>query len=461
MILDRRRFLAALGLGASSAFLPWGRSLAGPAAPPKRLVMISTNHGAWYDGWAMRPGGAGGEDQRWEVPLGGLGSEEFSRSLRPLHAFRDSVTVLDGLCLTTAELDRSSFRHDKGRIHMWTGREAVDVGGAILSGGPSIDQAVAQAIARPDRLPSLVLSVGRKEKAISHAGARHPLPYEGDPRRVYERLFGLADGSGDPSEDPALQASVLDFAELEYEALLPRLGGAERERLEQHWDLVRDLEIRLGGMAAAECEAPPVPDALPEASGAAYTAAWDGHVQLIAAAFACDLTRVVSVTFDDIPGDLLGVPGVAVHEDHAHWVWSVPDSAELMTDYQALHASQIAGLLAALAAIPEGNGSVLDNTLVVWGNEMGDGAHGFDRVPVVLAGGAQAWQTGRYLHLPREVEVPLWGPQGTLPYTGIPHQHLLVDVARAFGLEGDTFGAEELATAGGTRRLQGGVPLLT
>ena len=248
-VLDRRRFLSALGLGAAGL---GARSLGGRAAwaaePPKRLILLSTNQGTVYESWRMALSGSSAGP--WQAPLAGLAEADFSPILAPLHAHRRRMLVHDGLSLATAELDLAGSRHARGWIHAWTGSWVEFNGDRIQSTAASLDQVVAAAIARPDRLLSLELQVG-EGRPICHAGPGLELPLEGDPRRLWNRLFGLAD-----SEDPLVLAkgSVLDFALGEYQGLRGRLAAADRRRLDQHFDLVRQLERRIEGLFSAECD---------------------------------------------------------------------------------------------------------------------------------------------------------------------------------------------------------------
>jgi len=121
-----------------------------------------------------------------------------------------------------------------------------------------------------------------------------------------------------------------------------------------------------------------------------------------------------------------------------------------MTDYVQTHAEQVARLVSTLEAIPDaGGGSVMDNTLIVWGSELGDGWHGYRNYCPVLIGGSWAFKTGRYLYWPHETPAEMRVPtqilaSGTTQLSGIPHQQLLVSVARAMGLEVDHVGLEQV-----------------
>ena len=136
------------------------------------------------------------------------------------------------------------------------------------------------------------------------------------------------------------------------------------------------------------------------------------------------MTRVASITFETVPGAVLGDPGADVHNNFAHEIFGSTYAEEMMTRYTAAHAKHLATLMAALDAIPESDGStVLDNTMIVWAGELADGAHGYDNYPVVIAGGGWAFGTGRVIRWAPKTPVKglLWNGQlGTT--MGEPHQ---------------------------------------
>lgn len=442
--MNRRQFLSALGLTGSAlalGSLP-RRALAQEGGVPKRLILISTGHGTVYDGWKIRPPGLDAS-MPFQVPLHDL---TLPRALEPLDAFRDKVAVFDGLSMISAEQDIPGYRHEKGWVHAWTGAWSQLTGSDLHASMPSLDQVVARQIARADRLTSLELTVGFG-RPTSHAGAGQPLPLEGDPRRVFNRLYGLA---GDPTV--AARRSVLDFAGAEFDALAPRLSAADRTRMGDHFDLVRQIEARIEGLASIQCA--PDGTVLPGNEGE-YDAVFRAQADLLANAFACDLTRVGTLSLGDIPsrdfgwGDYLS--GDA-HNDFAHRIYVDPQAASAMTDYHRFHSAQVAYLLELLDAIPEGNGTLLDNTVVVWGSELADGWHGYKHWFGMVAGGGWRFNLGNayvwpYGQQPWEVLTPEgWSRTG-----GLPHQQLLVSVARAMGLDTDTVGLSELVAPDGSR----------
>lgn len=451
MIIDRRRFLSGMGLSASALAVgglshrAWG---GGEGGAPKRLIILSTGHGTVYDGWKMRPA-AQPDAKSWAFDFNGLDSSQFSRGLEPLHAARNRMIVLDGLSMVSAERDLAGYRHEKGWVHAWTGGQALLTGADIFSTQPSIDQLVAAQIGRVDRLPSLELTIG-EGRPICHAGFAQQLPLENDPARVFDRLFGLA-----TSKDPLIgaQGSVLDFAIREFDAASPKLSALDAERMTTHFDLLRQLEQRIVGMSEATCSSS-LDRASLASTSAGYQELFLSMAELIASAFSCDLTRVATISLGDLPASDFGWGNQSgdVHNDFAHQIYVNEQAAAAMTDYQRYHASQVAALISLLESIPDSDGrSLMDNTLIVWSCEMADGWHGYEKHFAATFGGDWYFRPGQYLHWPYETssDFSVATPAGMSSGAGMPHQHLLVSVARAMGLDTDVVGMAELANRSG------------
>ena len=458
--VNRRQFLSALGAGAGASAVAttglWGpRAWAGTA--PKRFILLSSSHGTVYDYWKMRPRGRTDRGD-WSEDLMGLSPDAFSRALAPLHPYRSRLQILDGLSMATAELDISGYRHEKGWLHAWTGDWVHFTGADLFSTGPSLDQIVAGAIARPDRLPSLELQV-EEGRPICHAGHSQQLPLEGDPRAAFDRVFGLLN-----STDPLLQAqgSILDFAIEEYKGLRGYLRPADRARLAAHFDLVRQLEQRLVGLSEATCDTGSLLGLAGTSEG--YDALFQSMADLVAAAFSCDLTRVATLSLGDLPSDDFGwgwyLSGDA-HNDFAHRIFQDDESAQAMSDYTAAHAAQLAYLIGLLESIPDPEGgSLMDHTLIAWGSELGDGWHGYDRWCALTAGGGWHLDTGTYRHWEfGGTPIALLTGRGRIERCGLPHQHMLVDIAQAMGVGVDHIGLDHVRSkAGATIDLTGGLP---
>ena len=444
MRLGRRALLGGgLGLGLGALCLP---SLAPRGAraeatgPVRRLLIVMTEHGAVYDRWRMRPGGLG-EDADWEVPLAGLAAEEFSEILRPLHDFRDRLLVLDGLGNAVA-LAAGMNQHEAGHATALTGTHVQPVDGALARAqGPSIDQIVAQAIAAPGQIASLQVTPWSWPYCFNDAGEAVPYIYE--PLELYAKLF--PQGPGDAPVPTSLaairarQSQVVDLVRAQYDQMAPRLGGDDRRKVEQHRDLLAALGLQLEKLAEIACAAPDSPGAGPPWEDPAwYDFRSEVFTTLTTLALSCDLTRVAVVALSGLRNEHVGAPPGDIHNDFAHAVSTDPVAKQVMVEYGKLHAGELRRLLAALDQVPSEGGTLLDDTLVVWGNELGSPEHAMDRVPIVLAGGTSfLGAPGRYIRWrPTHVATGPWGDE----WQGPPHNRLLVSIARAMGVETDQVG---------------------
>ncbi len=426
--MNRRRFLNAMGLAAGSLFLPSLTRFAHSASgqPPRRLIIIVSQHGAWMPSWAMNPAG-NPEGALWQQELGSLAQTDFSPALAPLHPWRDRMVAIEGLSMVSGDIDPAGvLRHEIGQIHALTGDSVEMVSGLPIGRSPSIDQIVAGHIARPDRLRSLVLSVGGGSPVVNYRGPQQPLLGETNLQVVHDRLFGLVNGGNAGPAELQEQQSLLQGVQSRYEALTDRLSTEDQHKLEVHRDLVRDLNLQIAGMMEASCQAPQRTEAT------SYDADFSTMASMVTTAMSCDLLRVATLNLPTPAGEDFGYPGENIHDAYAHELPRSDRAVQVMADYYAWHSAQIAELLGMLDAIPEDGGTMLDHTMVLWTSELADGVHGFDQIPVLLFGGS-CWSTGRYIHYPSDTPYPAWVWDGNRrTASGRPHQKLLSSVLRAF-----------------------------
>ncbi len=484
--LNRRGLLAALGAGGAATLFPslfadHGFSArAEIATTPRRIVFVGTAHGTVYDQFRLQPLGMSDEVARfsnWQMPLtgrkaatmkpGGLDSAgqpwpsawdvesvgEFSRILAPLSPFAAKMLILDGLSLLPCINDPQvvSDAHIKGGICRWTGNRVREANAGVYTAfGPSLDQNIAAVVARPDRIPSLELGTTPNDAWLSRFDAEgNPLPTEKSPMALYSRLFQTGNV---PANDPLelAQSSILDFVQNEYKLLAPKLSGADRQKLETHRDLVRDLEKRLAGLAQAECAAPPVPaeplKGLPQEMRIRYEA----FMPLITMALACDLTRVVTLLLPGAEKPDFDGPAGDLHADFAHHAEDFPPddiAHEMMTRYHTTNMTLVTKLCAFLDSVPEGDGTLLDHTIVAWFADVATGSHDFHNYPVILLGGGKFLATGRYLHYAQNL-TPYGSWEGILRTAGMPHNKLLTTLGRVFGLASNSTGMEVVSAVG-------------
>ncbi len=428
--MNRRTFLRAAG-GAALA-LPLMDSLGARAADtkvyPKRLVLFYNPNGTVRADW-----GATNVTSETEFELG--------RILTPLAKHRERLVIFEGINSDVAKRsDNNGGPHQRGIGALFTGQmlgtgSFVDGCGsrAGWADGIRIDQAVANVVGLDTPYKSLELGVRASENdvqgRISYAGAGQPLPPTNDPAQVYARLFALSAREPiDPNDPLDARHSVLDTVKEQFDILRPRLSSADREKLEAHLELVRDVERRLSiGVPGGTCVLPNEPPDLDPSSETDMEFVSRAHLDLLAAAFACDLTRVASVQYST-GFNKLRYPWVdSLREGHAlsHTGPSDTVAQEELVKRATWHAGELAYFLDRLAEIPEGNGTALDNTLVLWGNEISAGnTHSLDNIPYLIAGNAGgALRTGRHLD-----------------FGGKSNCDLMLSLLHAFDIDADTFG---------------------
>jgi hypothetical protein len=431
--LGRRDFMR--GVTASAAMLPMLSALDARAQAddyPRRLLLVFSPNGTIYENWR---------------PSGGETDFQLSSILAPLESLRDKIIVLD-------EIDNECAHHGPGDGHMtgmgtlWTATELLEgtqfeCGGTDpcsgWGGGISIDQLVAEALQarlptqeRP-RFKSLELAVqaGGADvwSRMSYAGADQPIAPMEDPYQVFDRLFA------DLNLDEAvlqrrlrMRRSVLDYVSGSLGRLAGRLGGEDRDKLEAHLSAVRDIEMQLAA-GQDNCAVPEVPQGLEFWNNDQFPQVLRAQSDLLVRALACNLTQVATLQWSrSVGGQRFGwlpEPIPEGHHDLSHNGDSDAEAMDKITRINTWYAEQFAYLLQQLDSVPEGSGTLLDHTLVVWGNELGRGnSHSRRKIPFIIAGGGGgAFPTGRFLS-----------------YGGESHTKLLISIAQAMGVETDTFG---------------------
>lgn len=446
----RRRFLQALGLGGAALMLPSFRfrQRARAADAPTRLLILTTQHGVPREHWKMKlaglPAGADGA-----VPLAGVGKSEFSLVLDPLYDVRNRLTVVEGLAMMSAMLDQPGNNHGVSWAHLLTSALAdyenpIHTGGGIhpFARTMSIDQHIARKVSTPGMIPSLELGGGGRFGSGPVGFATAPdgawLPYETSPKRAFERLFPAGGAPSAPSMPSrraliaARRASVLDLAAGEYERVIPKLGAEDRRKLEMHRDQIRSLEQRIGTAPAASASCQPMAP-----SGGDVM---DQFFRLSALAFACNLTRVITINVDQLAPEDFGAPPGDVHQDYAHG--EDPEAYMHMANYYRVHTRQFAQLIGHLDAVPEAGGSLLDNTMVIWITELATGPHDMaDGMTLVAGGGGGMLHPGRYVRFAQNRPSPC-SSYGCLKGAEIgPGQsHLFVSAMQAMGMPDTSFG---------------------
>lgn len=425
--LSRRRFLGGLSIGAATLALPFARASTTKAVDrfPKRFVAISTANGTIADRWASGTGTS--------FTLGPI--------LEPLRPFRSKLLLLRGLNMDVTTLGPGGG-HQKGMGALLTGQPLLPgdfCGGTGCeyvsgwAGGRSIDQVIARQVGGETRFGSLEIGVGvrgaNNRDRLAYRGANDPIPPQNDPFALYDRLFAdLASDAETLARVRRERQSVIDLVRGDLSELSGRVGAEERRRLDAHLESIRDVERRMAMAAGAACEVPTLPSRrLDPLTTANYPRMAELQLDLLATALACDLTRVATVIFSGATSGQT-FPWLGFSESHhslSHESDSNTAAQNKLVQINTWYAEQIAAFLAKLDAIPEGDGTVLDNTIVFWGNELAKGNnHSRKGMRFVIAGGGGgAFRTGR-----------------ALTYTDRQHNDLLVAFANAMGVDIDRFG---------------------
>jgi hypothetical protein len=432
--------------GAFSA-LPWLESLpAGaqeapvPVAAPRRLVLLFNPNGTIPEAF-------------WPATGATETAFELGPILQPLSDFKDRMLLLKGLN-TSVALEAGvgpGGPHQKGLGGLFTGRElqtgTMADGDGSLAGwanGISVDQEVVQRLNPPTLLPSLELGV-RATAAdvmarISYSGPGSPVPPMCDPREVFHRLnAGFASDLEGPEQAAARDQRRLVMAtvQAQYGALKPRISTPDRHKLERHADFLNGIVRRLdyGIRPGPACIQPAEPPSLGVEDAVDMPALTKLQLDLLVVALACDLTRVGSVQFSTA-FNTIGFPWLnSVGEGHnlSHRGPSDTAARNELIQRGAWYSEQVAYLVRQLAAITEGERSLLDNTVLVWGNELSVGnTHSHSDIPFVLLGSAGGhFRTGRFLEL-----------------GGQSNNRLLVSLLNAMQVDATTFGHPDFGGAG-------------
>jgi len=430
--LPRRTFLRGVGatvaLPLLESMLPAMSSVArAQQLSPTRFAGIFVPHGAAPGYWVPERTG-----RNFEYPF----------IWKPLEPFRKHVVLTSGLWSQSSENPPgvTGADHFVAAAYLCA-KKPRKTTGADIEAGTTIDQAIAQRIGQDTLLPSLQLAVEDPGANASNCGEGYscvytntiswqtpvrPLPMQVNPQVVFERLFG--DG-GTPEERIARreeQRSILDSVTGSLARLENQVGGGDRVRIEQYLEDVREIERRLQIAAKAQTDAPSIamPYGVPES--------FDEHIKLqfdlLALAFQADISRVSTMLYArDLTGRVYPESGtdISFHggSHHAEDPGRIAQYARL----NQYHVKTLAYFIEKLQSIPEGDGTLLDHSLVLYGSNMGNSnQHLHYDVPHVLIGGASGQLKGdRHLAFPSRT---------------VPTGNLLLSVLDMYGLHDDHFG---------------------
>lgn len=405
--IPRRAFLRSLSAGTVLwPFIPGIDRLAEAqmrpgVGAPRRFV-------AWYYFCGTWPAAM------WPTDGANPTGSEVLAGLEPVKAY---VLPMQGLNMTTGG---GGPPHFNGCLGAFTGsfyeNKLVGLGPvskdpAVAGKGTSLDQYLGKRIGSATPFSNLAL-IARSSKGADNGNDEVPtrLDYkavspERDPKAAFDRLFVNLKVAGQPGLDRirAERKSVIDLVRAELSSLQPRLGTGERYKVDQHLAGLRSIEQRLQGTAVASrgCQPPALESNLDFTNPALGSARAKAMIDIVAAAFSCDLVRSVSLNmgFDNLPwlkvsqlhGDSHGSPGD-------------PNWAKEATRVSAWQYTQVSYLAQKLAALSDGAGSVLDNTVILTASDVSEGnSHNDKSIPYVIVGrGGGFFKTGRALQFPSQ-----------------------------------------------------------
>jgi hypothetical protein len=408
--LPRRTFLKGMGatiaLPMLDAMTPalgaFGRTA---AKAPLRLGFTYVPNGITMADWTPKGEGAG---------------FEFSRVMKPLEAFRQDTLVISGLAHRNGmALGDGPGDHARAAASYLTGVHPRKTAGADIQNGISVDQLAAQRIGSETRFPSLELgcddsrTVGNCDSGYSCAytnslawrGPTTPMPPETNPRLVFERLFGDIDTSLSPEARARrlrYRRSILDLVGDRTTTLVKDLGPADRRKLDEYLSSIREIEQRIERAERDLTGLTPnidKPTGIPVLYADYVNLMFD--LQLIA--FQTDMTRIVTLMMGR-EGSMRTYPEIGVpdphhplthHRGNAEWI-------ERVTKVNTMHVELFAGFINKMKNTPDGDGSLLDHTLIVYGSGLSDGnRHTHEDLPVLTVGRGGDFKLGTHLVYPQ------------------------------------------------------------
>ncbi|MEO8497954.1 MAG: DUF1552 domain-containing protein [Planctomycetota bacterium] len=416
-LVSRRTVLRGLGVSLSLPWLEamgplaaWSEEPVPDKAAPNRMAFIYVPNGKNMVDWTPQQEGTG-----FDLPA----------ILEPLASVKDKLLVLTGLTADKARANGDGGGdHARALSAFLTGAQPRKTDGTDIRAGISVDQVAASRVGDQVRLASLEIGCEHGAMAgncdsgyscvysstMSWRSATQPLPKEVNPKLVFERLFATVPDAERAKRD-VLRKSILDFVREDSQDLAGRLGVNDVRKLDEYFAAIRDIELRI----ERADKLPPV--AAPDyAVPAGIPATFDEHIRLmcdlIVLAFQADVTRVVTCVVAN-EGSNKPYPFIEVpegHHDLSHHGGDVAKKAKIR-QINLFHTKQLAYLLEKLNTTPEGDGTLLDHSMIAYGSGNSDGnAHNHDDLPILLAGGGcGTLNTGRHLRYAKETPLNnLW-----------------------------------------------------
>lgn len=412
-ILKRRTFLKGIGTTMALPLLeimePHGNfvsaAASGTSNPPVRTAFIFFPNGVIGPSWMPESTG-----KEYQLP----------KSLKPLESLKSDINVISGLAQVNARaLGDGAGDHARCASVYLTSSHPTKTGGADIKAGISIDQVAAQRVGHRTRLPSLELGLVRGRNAgqcdsgyscayssnISWRTPTTPTSKEIIPKLAFERLFG-----GGPEKEKQRarrlkdRKSILDLVKNDVSQLKKQLGRNDQRKIDEYFSSVREIELRIERSTHQEKIKPPemrLPDGIPTELQEHIRLMYD----LLALAFQTDTTRIATFMVGNA-GSNRTYPMVGVNSGH-HQLSHHRNDQKKIADIQKIDeylTSQFGYFLNRLKSTPEGNGNLLDNSMICYGSAIGDGnRHSHHDLPIILAGkGGGTIKTGFHHKVPTE-----------------------------------------------------------
>lgn len=407
--IHRRTLLRGMGISLGLPLLEamFPRRAWGAVRPPVRLAFVFFPNGAIMPSWKPQETGA-----HFRLP----------ETLAAIERHRREFTVISGLAQDNGRAKGDGpGDHARCSASFLTGAHPVKTSGADIAVGVSVDQVAAQQIGNLTRLPSIELGIERGRNAgscdsgyscaysnnISWKTATTPMAKEINPRLAFERLFGTSADSAAAQERAFYRKSILDYVQEDARQLRSQLGKTDRRKVDEYFQSVRDLENRIERSAVPGRR---LPAAVQPPQG--VPADLEQHIRLMydlmVLAFLTDTTRVATFMLGNA-GSNRAYSEVGVQGGH-HEISHHRNDAKKIADLRKIDQfliSQFGYFLDQMRKVSEGDGSLLDHSLVLYGSGLSDGnRHRHDDLPILLAGrGGGRWTPGR--HLVTRGETPL------------------------------------------------------
>jgi Protein of unknown function (DUF1552) len=362
----------------------WAQTPAG--STPKRLAFIGFPHGAIMDRWSPKQTGT---------------DFEMSPILEPLQPFRKHLTIVSGLRNKPAETPEPH-----GYIEMtWlTCVKPWDFGVAGPDSGVSAEQLAARHIGKDTRLPSLELTTAQVGARLAWRTATQSLPQEGNPRAVFQKLFGQGDTDKERAAILHETGSILDRVKGQAARLQASLGVSDRVIVSDYLDSVREIERRVQMASQQDTAALNIPDA-PVGTPNDITEHFKLMFDLMALAFQADITRIITFSMDR-EASMRTYTNLSIAEAFhplSHH-GNNPQKQDKLVQIQKYHSEVFAGFVKRLLETKEAEGTVLDHSTILFGSNMSNSdRHNNDPLPSALLGHAHGRiKGGQHVKYPQD-----------------------------------------------------------